>query len=254
MRKAVWPAGTAGLLLLLAARPAPAQETPRTLIERAITAHGGSERLSRVRAEKVRLQGTVIMPGKNGPLTATFTADQAVQLPGQFKYVAQLNTDQKHTIVQVLNGDKAFVKIDGQPQEKPEPVALARLRESLRLIRVTQLVPLLNDPVYELSALGETKVNGRVSLGVKVKVRGKKDIRLYFDHETGLLTKTEQVLDEGNGKEVLQEQFYGDFKEFAGYRRWTKTVVLRDGKTLLEAEVRDVKYFDKLDESEFATP
>jgi hypothetical protein len=253
MRKAVLPAGTAGLLLVLAARPAPAQETPRSLIERAITAHGGSERLSRARAEKVRLQGTIIMPGKNAPLTATFTADQAVQLPGQFKYVAQVTTDQKHTIVQVLNGDKGFITIDSQPQ-KPEPAALARLRESLRLIRVTQLVPLLNDPVYELSALGETKVNDRVTFGVKVKVRGKKDIRLYFDHETGLLTKTEQVLEEGNGKEVLQEQFYGDFKEFAGYRRWTKTVVLRDGKKLLEAEVRDVKYFDKLDDSEFAIP
>lgn len=253
MRKPATPAGMAGMLLLLAAFPAPAQVTPRAIIERAITAHGGMERLARVRAEKVRLQGKLIMPGKNGPLTASFAADQAVQFPGQFKYVAQLESDRKYTLVQILDGDKAYITVDRAPLT-PEPVALARIRESLRLARVTQLVPLLNDPVYELSALGETKVNDRTALGVKVVVRGRKDIRLYFDQQTGLLTKTEHLLDDGNGKEVLQEEFYGDFKDFAGYRRWTKMITLRDGKKLMEAEVLEVKFFDKLDDSEFSKP
>jgi hypothetical protein len=253
MRKPSTPARMAGLLLLLAACPVPAQETPRAIIERAIVAHGGAERLSRLHADKLHLQGRIVLPFKDGPHEVPFTTDQTQQLPGQFKSVARMNTDKPYTLVQIVSGDKAYVTIDGQPLT-PTPVAAARMRETLRLARMSHLVPLLSDRTYELVALGEAKVNDRTADGVKVTARGRKDIRLYFDRETGLLTKTEHFLDDGAGKEVLQEEFYGDFKDFGGFRRWTKLAAFLDGKKVMEAEVLDVKYFDKLDDAEFAKP
>jgi hypothetical protein len=243
-------AGMAVLLLALATDPLTAQETPRALIERAIAAHGGAERIARLRAEKLKLQGKVLAPGKD---LVTFTADWTLQLPDRFKQVARLSSDKVHTIVQIVDANKVAVVVDDQPQPLAAS-ALAELRTALDLQRAVRLVPLLTDRDYRLTALNPEKVNNRSVLGVKVSAKGHRDVRLYFDHETGLLVKAEQTRDDGSGKELLQEEFYGDFKDFGGFRRWTRIVVFREGKKLMEAEVLDVRYFDKFDDSEFTKP
>jgi hypothetical protein len=240
-------------LLLLAATPVLAQDSPRSIIERAVTAHGGAERLSRLRAEKSTTQGKIFLPGKEG--VVQFSDEITLQLPGRFKHVARV-TDQNNkttVIVQFIDGDKVLTTVDGQPHQLAAP-ALADLRIALELQKAARLVPLLKDPAYKLTLLNEEKVNNRQAYGVKVSAKGRKDLRLYFDHETGLLVKSEHGRDDGSGKEVLQEDFYGDFKEFGGFRRWTHIIMYRDGKKLLEAEVQDVKYFDKIDDAEFTKP
>ncbi|HZY85229.1 MAG TPA: hypothetical protein VFE78_10390 [Gemmataceae bacterium] len=256
MRTFALVAGAAALLA--PAQPAGAPETPRTTIERAIKAHGGAERLSLVRADKVKLKGTLIAAGKAAP----FTAYTTVQLPAQYKSVIELTVEgRKRTLVHLLNGDKALVTIDGQPT-KVDPAALSELRETLQLDQAVRLVPLLADRGFNLAPLGEGKVNDRTVVGVKVTSRGRKELRMYFDKATGLLIKTEHSLDAPAGRpepgaaprEVRQEEFYSDFKDLEGFRRPTKMVVLRDGRKLMEAELVEVKYFSKIDDAEFEKP
>jgi hypothetical protein len=252
----------AAALLLTTGHPAAAQETPRATVERAVKAHGGAERLSLVRADKVKVKGTLIAAGKAAPFTAVTT----VQLPAQYKSVIELIVEgRKRTLAHLLNGDRALVTIDGQPQ-KLEPAALAELRETFQLDQAVRLVPLLTDRNFNLAPLGEDKVNGRTVVGVKVTSRGRKELRMYFDKETGLLVKTEHSLDAPGGadrppptpgapkKELRQEEFYSDFKDIEGFRRPTKMVVLRDGRKLMEAELVEVKYFSKIDDAEFEKP
>ncbi len=253
MRTPAKLARMAGLILLLASAPVSGQDTPRSIVERAIAAHGGAERLSRLRAEKVNIQGKIFIPIKDG--LVPFSADSTLQLPGRFKHVARVteSVDKAHTLVQIVDGDKVLVTVDGQPQTLA-PAALAELRTTLDVQRAARLVPLLNDPAYHLTALPAEKVNNRSAVGVKVSMKGHKDLRLYFDSETGLLIKTEHIREDGGNKEVLQEEFYGDFKDFGGFRRWTRIVAFRDGKKLMEAELLEVKYFDKIDDAEFTKP
>jgi hypothetical protein len=243
----------ASLWLLLAACPALAQQTPRSIIERAIEAHGGEERLARRRADKVSLQGRVFASEKDAGVP--FTADLMMQLPARFKYVAHMNPASKmpYTLVQIVDGDKVIATVDNQPIP-PVPAALAELRAVRDLQRAARLLPLLSDPAYQLTTLGEEKVNNRTAIGVKVTMKGHKDLRLYFEHDTGLLIKAEFTRDDSSAKEVLQENFYGDFKDFGGIRWWTRLAVFRDGKKMMEAELVDVKYLDKIDESEFTKP
>jgi hypothetical protein len=249
MRNAPRPAWAAGLLLALAA-PAPAREEPRAVVERAVAAHGGQDRLARVRADKVKVRGKFFVGGRE----TEFTAETTVQLPAQFKNVMHFTADGKeHTLVQVLNGDDGFVTLDGQPQKLP-PAALAEMRETMQVDRAVRLVPLLSDPAFTLAALGEAKAGDRPAVGVKVTARGRKELRLYFDKETALLVKTEHVLDDGQGKEVRQEEFYGDFRDLGGYRRPVRVTAFRDGKKIMEAELTDAKYLDRVDEAEFAKP
>jgi hypothetical protein len=236
-------------VLLAGAGPAAAQ-TPRAIVQQAVKAHGGEERLSRIRAEKVRLRGTLFVDKVEAP----FVVERTVQLPSQFKSVMEVSTGEgpKHTLVHVVNGDKVMVAVDNKPAK--DPAVLAEVRETVQLDRAARLVPLLRDRAYELAPLDEIKVNDRPAVGVRVTARGRKELRLYFDKSLGFLVKAEQVLDDGGGKQIRQEHYFGDFKDFGGYKRPVKFIAFRDGKKVMEAEVVDVRYYDKLDDSEFSRP
>jgi hypothetical protein len=238
------------VLLVGWGHPVPAQDGSRAVIERAIQAHGGMQRLSQLRADRVKIKGSLFLNDK----AVSFTGETWVQLPAQLKTVVQISQDNRtHTLIQVLNGEMAWVTLNGQPQ-KVEPAALAEMRQTLALARAVRLVPLLTDKIYDLSSLGESKVNDRVLVGVKVAIKGNKDLRLYFDKETGLLVKTAHALDDSNGKEVEQEEHYSDFQDLGGFKRPVKLVGLRKGGKIMEAELVDVKYLDAINGAEFAKP
>lgn len=227
-----------------------AGQEPRAILERAVEAHGGMERLSRARADWIKIKGTLYVADKEVP----FVGETTVQLPDRFKNVMQLTPPGgSYQLVQILNGDRAHVAVGGQPQ-KVSPTAAAEMRETLHLDRAIRLVPLLRDPTFELAGTGESEVNGRKAVGLRVRARGKKELRLYFDRETSLLVKTEHTLEDGNGKEVRQEGYYSDFREVGGYKRPLKMSAFRNGKKVMDAELLDVKYFERIDDSEFAIP
>src|SRR5262245_38914631 len=110
---------SATIVLLAAASAVPAQDTARAIVERAAQAHGGVERLNRIRADRIQVKGNIIIEDKETP----FTGETTVQFPAQFKNVLTLTTPKgRTTVVQILNGDKVLVSLDGQPQ-KVEPPA-----------------------------------------------------------------------------------------------------------------------------------
>jgi hypothetical protein len=120
------------------------------------------------------------------------------------------------------------------------------------VMEVARLVT-LKDKAYELSTIGEDKVDGKKVVGVRVSKKGQKDVSVYFDKETGLIAKVEfRTTDQMTGNEVTEERIPSDYaKNKDGVPVPKKVVVKRDGKTFLEAEVLEVKYFEKLDDSEF---
>jgi hypothetical protein len=231
---------------------AAADEPPADVIKRAIEAHGGMERLSKIQADWFKIKGWISSDGSKG---RPFTAETFVQLPDQLKSVIELaGDDRKVTVVQTVDGDTAWVTIDGVPQAKINASALAEMRAVQHLDRITRLVPLLTDKKYDVSALGESKVNGQTAIGIKVQCKGHREVRLFFDKNTNLLVKAEHRLDDRRNKEVRQEEYYSDFKEFAGFKRPTKLSVYRDGKKMMEAELVEVKYYERFGEKIFAKP
>lgn len=226
----------------------PADEA-QAIIERAIKAHGGLDRLSRVHADRVMNKGFLIVNGKETP----FLAETTVQLPGQFRNVIHLQGDRKTVFVQILNGDKIYFTIDGQPQKVDDSLS-AEVHETMQLNQAVRLVPLLMDKAYTLEPLGEVTVDGQAALGVKAIARGRREVRLFFNKETGLLAKTEHTTDDGAGKEIVQEEIYSNFEDVQGYRRPMKLAAYRNSKKVMEAEVLEVKYLDKADDAEFAKP
>jgi hypothetical protein len=238
------------LWLVAVTGPVRAQEDARAILSKAVTAHGGEDKLSKLRADRVKVKGTLYL----GDMEIPFTGETLVQMPGQFKNVMDMKfMGQNRKVVQVLNGDRGWVSIDGQSRD-PDAAGLAQMKETLYMDQLVRLTPLLKDNAYQLTALKETKIKDRPAVGVKIAAKGHKDASLWFDKENGLLVKAEYTMMNNQKKEVPQEEYFSDFKEVGGIKRPMKVVAFQDGKKLMDAEITDVQSPDKIADAEFAKP
>lgn len=240
----------AALAIAATGRVQAQDEAARTIIERAIAAHGGAEAMGRVRADKVKIKGNLVLRGHSTP----FIGETTIQLPAKYKHVIETGSGlDKHTLIYVINGDKLYITLDGRAVQA-ETAQLAEIRNGLELERAKRLLPLLEDKSYQLAVAEEMKINERPAVGVRVGGRGRKEMRLFFDKEYGLLVRAENRIDEGKDKEVRQHFFFGDYKDIGGYKRPTKVRAYRDGRQIMDAELMDAKVLDRVDETEFAKP
>jgi hypothetical protein len=247
MRTLLAPALLLGLLLA-AAGGARADETPQALIDRAIKAHGGAEKLTKERATQSKSKGTLELGGGLG-----FTSESSLYA-GKFKEAVELDVNgQKVTVTTVYDGTKGWVKANDQLTELDDKL-LDEMKETAYLNRLGRLV-FLKDKSVELSPLGEVKVNDRPAVGVRIVTKGHRDLNFYIDKETGLTAKIErQAFDAMTQQMVMEERIVQEYQVVDGMKVAKKLRVNRDGKKFMEAEVLEIKFSDKLDDSEFAKP
>lgn len=234
---------------------APAGEKPsagraRTIVERAIEAHGGMETLSRARIDRVSLRGTMRVGERDVP----FVAETVTELPQGFRNQVTLapDTPNKLVLVQLLHKGKPSLYLNGTPQTI-SAAQLDEFRETLLIQQAMRLVSLVRDPGFALEWAGKGMVNERPVEWVVVRAEGRRPVRMSFDMETGYLVRTSHTV-VVEGKPLLQEETYGDFRKLGLYKRPVKMITTRDGKALVDAELVDVRYPDKISEAEFLSP
>lgn len=221
-----------------------ADEQARQIVDKAIDAMGGAQKLAKQKAVTFKEKGTYYGMGDGLP----YTGNYAIQGRDQFKMVIE------GVFAIVVNGDQGWVKAADQTTAMTAE-QLADQKEELYAGWVTSLLP-LKDKEFQLSPLDEVAVDDRAAVGVKVSRKGHRDVKLYFDKESGVLVKSEGTVksQELGGKEVLQETFYKEYQDVEGAKAVSKLVVHRDGKLFLESEVFDLKAAGKLEDSVFAMP
>jgi hypothetical protein len=212
MRPLLLAALAAGLLLSPGHRAA-AQTEARAIIEKAIAAQGGMDKLALPLAVQTRIKGTMVAPA---PISGDIVieGDLFTQPKGPQKFSLRVETlGQKIELSHVSTGDRGWKSLNGAVSDL-DAAELEEDRISMHVDRVTALVPLLADKGFTLTALGESKVNNQPALGVKVELKGQPEVRLFFDKQSGLLVKTEhQGKDPATGKQVLQEEYFSDYRE-----------------------------------------
>jgi hypothetical protein len=246
-----WLTASLSAVVLVACAPAAraADDDPKDIIAKAIKAHGGEEFLTKHQAGQSRNKGKINIPGVG---EAEFTQETAFMLPDKFKESMELKiAGQNISVLTLVNGDKAVIELNGKEIEIPD-AAKAALKDVGHLLKVGRLVA-LKDKGFELSLIGEDKVEGKKVVGVRVTMKGQKDISLYFDKETHLLAKIEhRSADPTTGNEITEERIVTEYgKNKDGIPIPKKVIVKHDGKQFLEAEVLEVKFLEKLDDSEF---
>ncbi len=235
----------------LAAAPSTrADDESRAVIEKAVRAHGGEDKLAKLRVLQMKSKGTVVVNGS----TAMFTADSCRQLPDRSKVNMQLEIgDVKLQLVQVQNGKLAWSRLEDQTEELQDE-RLAEQQARTHQLQVQSLLPLLKDKAYNLSLLGEIKVNDRPAVGVRAAFKGQADINLYFDKEHGLLLKCERRGLSLAQQEISLETFFGEYKEIDGLKQPMKLLIHQDGKLYMEMQVTELRFEESIDASEFARP
>jgi hypothetical protein len=222
-------------------------DAARAVIDKAIKAAGGEEKLAKFKSHTWKNRGTYYGMGMTDGVP--YTANYAVAWPDKFRFEVEGGF-----MTLVLDGDKGWMQAMGDTREFSKE-EMAQQKEDLYANGVTTLMP-LKDKAFKLSLTGETKINDKPALGVKVSHKDRQDVMLYFDKDSGLLVKSERktkVPEEGN-KEVTQETLYGDYQDIEGAKMSLKITILRDGKKFVEGENFDIKPVDKLDDKTFAKP
>jgi hypothetical protein len=225
----------------------------RALLDRAIKAAGGADRLARLRAVTWKVNGSLFFNDQERP--ASFTG--SVQAPDQLRIDLDAFAVKMLNGVLVINGDKEWVKAANKGLENYLKMVTFDIgfRQDVYGIRSAQLLLPLRDKEVQLSLLGPTKINDRPALGITAKRQGRPDLNLYFDKETGLPIKIEmQVKGEKDAQERTHEYFLDDWKEFDGIKHPTKITYHRDGHKRFQGELSDIKPLEKLDDSTFAMP
>jgi outer membrane lipoprotein-sorting protein len=246
---------TAAVVLgLAAAGAARADEKAdaRAVIEKAVKALGGEEKVAAKKAVTFKTKGKFYGLGDG----IDYTGEFSVQPPDKIRMQIDSSANgMKFTLVIVFDGKQGWTKFNDQATEMDKD-AVEETKESMYAGAVEALTPLLKDKDFELSMVGEVKVGGHETVGVRVAHKGHRDVNLFFDKKTGLLVKTERRVKDQmtGGQEVTEERLLDDYKETGGVKHPTKVVVKRDGKDYSDNEVTDYQTVEQLDDSVFAKP
>ena len=222
---------------------------PQAVILKAIQAMGGEEKLARYRANVTK--GKCTFYGMGRPIACT--GEWYVQLPRQLKAVYQMDMGgKKATRIEVIDKDRGWTVMGGKLRALP-PEQLAEIYEGMDAHYVLTLLP-LKDPACRLSLIGDSEVEGRPTVALKVSRDGHRDVQLYFDKERGYLLKMQTQVKGVGGHDEEEQTVYGDYQDFDGIRSYKKMTTKRDGKPFLAWEATEYKAFEKLPDSTFAKP
>jgi hypothetical protein len=238
------------VLILGPLLPAPARAGERemalALVEQAIKAHGGADKLARVSISRRAGSGMMTQAGKDLP----FTTEIVTSLPDRLRLV--IDVDKRFQLVTVLDGDKGWQRSAGGGTLELTRERLREIREEAYLWWMMTLVPLRQDG-FTLTTLPAIKVDGAPAAGIKIASKDHIDAAFYFDKRSGLLVKIHRRAPEA-GLLVEKEYFYSNFKEFDGVQLPTKEVMHLNGKKWTEVTGLVYQLLPRADDKAFARP
>lgn len=237
-------------LVLAAGARADNQSEARAVLDRAIKAVGGEEKVALLRSVTWKSKGTFEADGQQNP----YSDDVAVQGFDQYRGSVQVELNgQTISGMLVTNGEQGWTHVNGQTQDAPKQLVTVR-KDLFFPLRLAQMLLPLKEKEYRLSHLGELPINGRPAVGILAARQGQTDVNLFFDKDSGLPVKSESRYKGLDGQEHTIAYFLSDHKDADGVKHFMKVVVHLDGNKVFEAEVTELKPQEKLDAGMFDKP
>jgi hypothetical protein len=243
---------TLAIATLSAANARADDKAPLAILEKAIKAKGGEEKLKKITTTWVKSKGKVIFNGQENAFTstATTTHDTAVRFRSEFEGEFGGN---EVKAVSILNGDKGWRKLNEQVMDMDED-GIANEKRTVYLAALPAALYPLKDAKYKLASVPDQKVKGKEAIGFKVTTPDGKDFTLFFDKESGLPVKSVAEVVGWQGDSFTQETYYSAYKEYNGVKTATKIESMRDGEPFIELEISEFKVLDKAPAGTFDEP
>jgi hypothetical protein len=218
----------------------------KAVLEKAIKALGGEDKLSKVEAFSMKAKGTVVFNGNENDSTSEVTIKGLDHIRREF------GTDQFHAVV-VLSGDKGWRKF-GDNFSEIEGDGLANEKRFIYLQVIPITLVQLKSSGFKYEAAGEEKVGDKPAAILKVTCPDGKDFTISFDKESGVPVKVVAKVMGFQGGEVTSETTYSDYKDFGGIKKATKVQGKRDGERFQNMEITEFKVLDKVEPDTFTEP
>lgn len=250
MNKLIGAALAAAFALALPAAGRAADADPNAVLDKAIQALGGQDKLSKAKALTWAVKGTVTFGDMDTPYTGK------VAINGLDQYRQEFEADfggNPFKAVTVLAGNKGWRKF-GDDKQDLDADAIANEKRTIYLTVVPITILAAKGKEFKLAAAGEEQVGGKPAVGVKITGPDGKDFTVFFDKESGLPVKQVAKVIGFMGEEFTQETTFGDYKDMAGIKKATKISLKRDGEKFIEQTITGLETPDKLDDKTFAEP
>lgn len=223
---------------------------PKAVLDKAIKALGGEDKLKKAEAVAWKAKGTITFNDNDNEIKTQATVQGLDHYRGEFEGDFNGNTVKGVT---VLNGDKGWRKFGDNSMEM-DAEAIANTKRIVYLQVIPTTLVALTGKGFKLEAAGEEKVGDKPALGIKVTGPDGKDFSLYFDKESGLPVKMVARVVGFQGNEFTQDTTYANYKEFDGIKKATKIESKRDGEKFQNQELTEFKVLDKVDPKTFSEP
>jgi hypothetical protein len=218
----------------------------KSILDKAINALGGEEKLGKVDAFSYKGKGTVNFNGNENEFNAQVT------VKGLDHYRREFGSDQFHVVV-VLADTKGWRKFgDDSSDLDDNGIAVEKRNIYLQVIPITLVA--LKGKGFKVETAAEEKVGDKPAAALKVTGPDGKELTIYFDKESGLPVKMVAPKVVFRDQEYTQETTFADYKDFDGIKKATKVEVKRDGEPFQKMEVTEFKVLDKVDPETFTEP
>jgi hypothetical protein len=218
----------------------------KSVVDKAIKALGGEDKLAKVEAYSFKAKGTVVFNGNESDSNIELTVKGLDHLRREF------GNDQFHAVV-VLDGDKGWRKF-GDNSSEIEGDGVANEKRFIYLQVIPTTLVALHGKGFKYEAAGEEKVGDKPAVILKITCPDGKDFTISFDKESGVPVKVVAKVMGFQGGEVTSETTYADYKDFGGIKKATKFSVKRDGEKFQDMEVTEFKVLDKVEPDTFSEP
>jgi hypothetical protein len=246
MRRYIRAALAAVFLLSLGTTARPNDQDANSILDKAIKALGGADKLAAAKSLLWKSKGTITLEGEDRDMNSTVTVQ------GLDHFRREFGNDQFSGVV-VLAGDKGWRRF-GDNQMDLDGDALANEKRNVYLqVAPITLVPLKGNG-FKCESSGEEKVGDKTALVLKITAADGKDFTLAFDKESGMPIRLVAKVIGFQGQEFTAETTYADYKDFGGIKKATKIEIKRDGEKFQSMEITEFKVLDKADPETFTEP
>jgi hypothetical protein len=221
----------------------------KAIIERAVKAHAETtQRLQKLRTFTAKGQGIAYMA--SGTLEGTRSATFA--FPDSFRLTMELNVEGvNRTSIITFQAYTAWAQQAGQPAEEMGPENSIEIGNTVHAYWLATLMP-LNDGSVTIGSIPNLTAAGKSMVGIRALRRGRPQVNLYFDNETGLLgrlTYADEI-----PRKIVKELQFGGYREFQGIKLPTTEVELHDGVKKASWTISEYQFLEKLDPGAFKLP
>lgn len=220
------------------------------ILDKAIKALGGEDKLSKAKIFSVKTKGTISFGGNDNEFTTQAIHQGLDHVRQEFEGDFGGN---KIKAVSVLAGDKGWRKF-GEESTELDKGALTDEKQRVYLALVPVTIVPLKSKDFKVEAIGEEQADGKPAVGIKAVGPDGREFRLYFDKQSGLPVRVVAKVAGFMGDEYTQDTTLSDYKQIGDIKKAMKSQSKRDGEKFVDLEITEFKILDKVDPQTFTEP